>query len=229
MDITEVVHWGRDLAEYRQMFALTDQDLDRRILGCSDGPACFNAEMTAQGRSVVSCDPLYGMPLEHIERRIKEGAEFGRALSNDRHSDLFSWSSQGYTTVNDVINRHTAAMTAFLDDFRTEGEGRRYVASGLPDLPFDNDQFDLALCGHYLFLYGHLLSFDYHLDCVHELLRVAREVRIHPLVDLTPTRSPYADPIIEKLRAEGLEVNQLDLGDYERLAGGTATLQIIRH
>ena len=229
MDVTEVVHWGRDLAEYRQMFALTDDDLKKRILGCSDGPACFNAEMTALGHHVVSFDPLYAMPLERIETRIREGADFGRAISHARHDDLFRWGSEGYATVDGVIDRHAAAMKRFLDDFRQAGEGERYVAGGLPDLPFDDDSFDLALCGHYLFLYSHMQSFEYHLDSVHQMLRVAREVRIHPLLDLTPARSPYVDPLIDTLRAEGHAVNELDLGAYERLSGGTATLQIIRH
>lgn len=229
MDVTEVVHWGRDLDEYRQMFALTNADLDRRILGCSDGPACFNAEMSALGYRVVSFDPLYGMPLEHIETRIREGANFGRAISDARHDDLFLWSSDGYATVDTVIDRHTAAMHRFLKDFSIAGDSGRYVAGSLPDLPFDDDSFDLALCGHYLFLYSHLLTLQYHLDSVHEMLRVAHEVRIHPLIDLIPARSPYAEPVIEALRAEGHTVNELTLGNYARLAnGGATTLQVIR-
>lgn len=228
MDITEVVHWGRDLAEYRQMFALTETDLEKRILGCSDGPACFNAEMTALKHHVVSFDPLYGMSLERIEERIHEGVDFGRSLSQARHDDLFSWNSEGYATIDGVIGRHDTAMHKFLEDFRTEGEGKRYVAGGLPNLPFDDDSFDLALCGHYLFLYSHLLSLQHHLDSIHELLRVAREVRIHPLVNLTPERSPFVDPVIDTLRAEGYNVNELNLGQYERLAGGSTTLQITR-
>ena len=31
------------------MFDLSAADLGRRILGCGDGPASFNAELTAQG------------------------------------------------------------------------------------------------------------------------------------------------------------------------------------
>ncbi len=54
--LDKVVPWGRSLDEYRRMFALTDSDLEKRILGCADGPASFNAELTANGGSVVSCD-----------------------------------------------------------------------------------------------------------------------------------------------------------------------------
>jgi len=54
-----VVPWGRSFDEYQRMFALTEDDLSSRVLGCGDGPAGFNAEMFQLGRRVVSCDPLY--------------------------------------------------------------------------------------------------------------------------------------------------------------------------
>jgi hypothetical protein len=34
-----VVPWGRSFDEYRRMFALSDDALQGRILGCADGPA----------------------------------------------------------------------------------------------------------------------------------------------------------------------------------------------
>jgi hypothetical protein len=47
------------LGEYRRMFSLSEVDLQSRILGCGDGSASFNAEMNAQGRRVISGDPIY--------------------------------------------------------------------------------------------------------------------------------------------------------------------------
>ncbi len=58
MKLTEVIPWGRSFDEYRLMFALSERDLVGRILGCGDGPASFNAEATAEGHSVISCDPI---------------------------------------------------------------------------------------------------------------------------------------------------------------------------
>ena len=49
-----VVPWGRSFEEYQRMFALTEQDLNLRIVGCGDGPASFNAHMAERGRRVVS-------------------------------------------------------------------------------------------------------------------------------------------------------------------------------
>jgi len=51
MKLTEVVPWGRTFAEYQLMFGLSQADLEAQILGCGDGPASFNAEMTALGQA----------------------------------------------------------------------------------------------------------------------------------------------------------------------------------
>ena len=64
--------WGRSFKEYVRMFSLTDSDLGKRILGCGDGPASFNAAMRRQGKKVVSVDPLYQFAGEQIRGRVQE-------------------------------------------------------------------------------------------------------------------------------------------------------------
>src|SRR5262245_52795649 len=71
MQLQEVIPWGRSFEEYRQMFALADDDLAGTILGCGDGPASFNAEATALGHRVISCDPIYAFSAAQIERRVE--------------------------------------------------------------------------------------------------------------------------------------------------------------
>jgi hypothetical protein len=46
MELSKVVPWGRTFKEYKKMFSLSESDLKKTILGCGDGPACFNAELT---------------------------------------------------------------------------------------------------------------------------------------------------------------------------------------
>ena len=58
--LDEVVPWGRSFDEYVAMFALTEEDLQRRILGCGDGPASFNRGVTERGGDVVSVDAIKG-------------------------------------------------------------------------------------------------------------------------------------------------------------------------
>jgi hypothetical protein len=40
------------------MFALTPDDLSGTMLDCAAGTASFNAELSAAGHEVISCDPL---------------------------------------------------------------------------------------------------------------------------------------------------------------------------
>ncbi len=68
--LNQVVPWGRSFDEYRRMFALTDDDLKLKIVGCGDGPASFNAEATRLGSAVVSCDPIYRYNVEQLRERI---------------------------------------------------------------------------------------------------------------------------------------------------------------
>src|SRR5690349_25141031 len=70
--LDQVVPWGRSLSEYRRLFDMSERDLAATILGCGDGPASFNAEMSALGYSVISCDPIYAFSKEQIARRVQE-------------------------------------------------------------------------------------------------------------------------------------------------------------
>ena len=70
--LKNIAPWGRSLAGYTAMFALSADNLERRFLDCGDGPARFNAELTQRGGAVVSIDPLYGFSVEQIRRRIDE-------------------------------------------------------------------------------------------------------------------------------------------------------------
>jgi hypothetical protein len=43
MILNSIIHWGRNLKEYKDMFVLSDDELENAsILGCGDGPASFN-------------------------------------------------------------------------------------------------------------------------------------------------------------------------------------------
>jgi len=75
VELENIVPWGRNFAEYRDIFVLSEEDLQKRIVGCGDGPASFNAEMTQMGGSVVSVDPIYAFSAEQIAGRIDEVAE----------------------------------------------------------------------------------------------------------------------------------------------------------
>lgn len=54
MILDRVVPFGRSKTEYELMFALTESDRLKSIVGIGDGPASFNAEMTVAGYQVTS-------------------------------------------------------------------------------------------------------------------------------------------------------------------------------
>jgi hypothetical protein len=224
MQISEVVPWGRSFAEYRRMFDLTPVDLAGTVLGCGDGPASFNAEATARGHSVVSCDPIYQFSADQIRGRVEACCDtVVGAARRDAHR--FVWDA--FKDAEDLGRARLAAMHRFLADFeRGRAEGR-YVVGSLPALPFADGQFDLCLCSHLLFLYSDQLDLEFHRASAWEMLRVAREVRIFPLLDLEGKPSPHVDPIQAAMRDSGLQVD-LRAVPYEFQKGGDRMMVVTR-
>ena len=214
--LDEVVPWGRNLAEYRAMFDLNEGNLAGRILGCADGPASFNAELTSRGGRVVSADPLYSVRAEEIRARIGETSVEVLAQTR-RNRDRFIWSH--ITSIDALGRTRLAAMECFLSDYDAGRYAGRYVPAALPALPFADRSFDLALCSHFLFLYSALLDIDFHHAAIRELCRAADEVRIFPLLDLSGEISPHLAPLTEMLRSDGYAVS-VRLVDYEFQKGG---------
>jgi hypothetical protein len=60
---------------------------------------------------------------------------------------------------------------------------------------------------------------------VHELCRVAQEVRIFPLVDFNGARSPYLDPLLRELERVGLRAEVVRV-PYEFQRGGDCMLRV---
>lgn len=219
---SEIKPWGRSFEEYVRMFSLTSADLKRKILGCGDGPASFNAELTERGGNIVSIDPVYSFSAARIRERIGETHDY--VLDQTRKNrDKFVWQEIG--SVEELERIRLAAMAKFLEDFPKGMVQKRYLAGELPSLPFRDGEFDLALCSHLLFLYTDNLSLDFHLSSMAELCRVAKEVRIFPLLDVNGSRSPYVDLAIDFFRAEKRDVTEVKVA-YEFQKGGDTMLKI---
>ena len=225
--LEQVVPWGRSFDEYRRMFALTDDDLTHRIVGCADGPAGFNAEASERDYQVVSCDPIYRFGRDEIERRI--AATYEQVLEQARqNADDFCWgSSSGIRNTEELGAARMAAMSTFLADYEAGKAAGRYVDASLPALPFGHDSFDLALCSHFLFLYSTQLGEPFHRDALRELTRVAVEVRVFPLLTLAGTRSPFVDTCTAALKDSGCDVT-IERVAYEFRRGGNEMMRIRR-
>lgn len=218
----DIKPWGRSLEEYTRMFSLTHLDLKLNILGCGDGPASFNAEMVGKGGRVISVDPIYQFSIDQIRQRIQDTyADVIRQTRNNE--ELFIWDEIG--SVEALGTLRMSAMRKFLADFEEGKRQNRYIVGELPSLPFDDKEFDLALCSHFLFLYTDNLSLDFHLRSVQELCRVAHEVRIFPLLDTNAQRSRYLDPVIGMLKSRGLDAVEKTVA-YEFQRGGNQMLEV---
>jgi hypothetical protein len=221
--LNRIVPWGRCLEEYRRMFLLDDRDLDVPILGCADGPASFNAELTRRGGRVVSCDPLYQYSAAQIRQRIDE--TFVKVIEQTRENqDQYIWHGH-IASIEELGRIRMEAMQRFLEDFEAGRAAGRYVGAELPCLPFDDGAFELALCGHFLFLYSQPLSEDFHVASILELCRVARECRLFPLVETGSKPSRHREPVLARLRAAGLRVS-VEPSRYEFQKGGHEMLRV---
>jgi len=161
--LNQVVPWGRSYDEYRAMFALLDDNLNKPILGCGDGPASFNAEATRRGYDVISVDPIYAFDAEAIRSRIND--TYPTVIEQlAAYRDQYVWNR--FATPDALGQARLAAMNRFLADY-PDGKARgRYRTGQLPDLPFDNHTFHLALCSHLLFLYSDHLDEAFHVASV---------------------------------------------------------------
>lgn len=203
MQLSGVVPWGRCLREYIEMFLLSASDLEGSILGCGDGPASFNAEVTAMGKEVVSVDPIYAFSRRQIQARINEVyPEISRQA--ELNKDNYVWKT--FQNVEEVLKARMSAMEHFLKDYDSGKKAGRYIEASLPSLPFKNSQFSLAICSHFLFLYSSHVSESMHKEGIKELCRVAREVRIYPIVTLEGKPSPHLEPIIKTLKNDGRDI-----------------------
>ena len=218
--LDNVVLWGRSYGEYIAMFSLTKQDLGKRILGCGDGPASFNAELTERGGKIISIDPIYRFKEREIAARIT--ASYDQVIAQTRKNrDEFVW--RQIRSVEELGRIRMEAMNKFLKDYARKTD--RYIAGELPALPFGNGEFDLALCSHFLFLYSRQFSLRFHLQSIMELCRIAAEARIFPLLELGAVKSRYLDDVILQLE-EGGYTCRVETVAYEFQKGGNEMLRV---
>ncbi len=140
-----------------------------------------------------------------------------------RNRDDYVWNRM--SSVEELGRVRMHAMNDFLSDYDAgKGEGR-YVDASLPILPFQEGEFDIALCSHLLFLYSEQLSLDFHLKSVKELCCVSSEVRIFPLMEFGIRESRHLEAVVDGLERMGLKA-LMEKVPYEFQKGGNQMLRI---
>ena len=135
------------------------------------------------------------------------------------------WSWGFHRDPDHLCANRRAALEVFLTDYDEGLRLGRYMVGELPALSLDSGSFGLAVCSHLLFLYSELLSEECHIKSVLELCRVAREVRLFPLLTLQHEPSPHLAPVRSALEARGWGTQVVRV-NYELQRGGNEMLRI---
>jgi SAM-dependent methyltransferase len=222
-DLGGVVPWGRRFDEYELFFALDDVRRGAVILDAGGGPASFAVEAAARGFAVTAADPIYALDGETIRRRFEEAAI---AMKAGMRAAAYRFKWNFYGSEERVHRRRRDALEMFLPDYERR-RSRRYVPASLPALPFGDGAFDLALSSHFLFLYGDDLDGAFHIAAMRELMRVAREVRVFPLINLDGRPSSHLPVVIRDLEKDGFEPELVPV-PFEFQIGATRMLRVRR-
>ncbi|MDZ8082413.1 MAG: SAM-dependent methyltransferase [Nostoc sp. DcaGUA01] len=225
MVLDKVVPFGRSMDEYIKMFNLTNADLNKRIIGVGDGPASFNAEMTRQGKCVVSIDPLYQFSGDQILQRFNEVVD---NIINQVKATPNDWVWSYHKSPDDLRHNRVRAIQEFISDYDNGKNTNRYIFGELPNLAYHNQEFDIALCSHLLFLYSDHLDYDFHLNSVGEMLRIAQEIRIFPLITLMQKPSQHLEKIIKYYTNKSYKID-IEKVEYELQPGGNKMLKITKN
>lgn len=177
------------------MFDLGPAELSGSILDCSAGVSGFTAEAARRGTRTVAVDPAYALARAELAMLGKADLTRGSAIAAE-HPDRFTYA--WYGDPERRLSMRSRALAQFLLDLATHPA--RYVAGQLPQLPFRDRAFDLAVCSHLLFTWADQLGIEWHRAAILELTRVAGEVRVFPTVMQGPGAPvPFWDELMAQL------------------------------
>lgn len=219
--LNSVVPWGRNMDEYTAMFRLSPEDMSKKIAGFGDGPASFNYEAAQKGYSVTSFDPIYQFSKTELQQRIEE-VRITVMQQTRENADNYIWTN--IKSPDELENMRMSAMRLFLEDYERGKAEKRYVYHSLPDrLPVDENTFDIGLSSHFLLMYTGL-GYDFHIRAMTEMLRVCREIRIFPILDLDAKETELAARVIEYFKNNYRA--QIIKTEYEFQKGGDKLLTV---
>lgn len=192
-NLENVVPWGRNFNEYKLMFQLNESDVSKNIAGFGDGPSCFNYEATQQGYSVTSFDPIYQFSKDELKKRIDD---VRITVMQQMRENINNYVWTNIKNLEELENIRMSAMRLFLSDFEKGKQDGRYIYHELPNrLIYADDSFDIGLSSHFLLMYT-ILGYEFHIQSMTEMLRVCKEIRIFPIVDLDANKADLISKVI---------------------------------
>ena len=218
----ELVLWGYHVDEYLEMFDLTTEDMASKLLEYGCGPTAVNAELSQQGQQIISCDPLFNLDKDTLfsKTSLIFADMAAKVIKNKKDFDFSRYGSPKL-----LMDERDEGLAKFFADYEQGKAEGRYLGISDYSLPFADFSFDLALSAHYLFADLDDQDVDFHLQVIKELARVAKEVRIFPLIDRHNQTSPFLGPVLLGLQEDnfGVEVKQVS---YHLQPSGNAMLRV---
>jgi hypothetical protein len=211
---------SRSYAEYEAMFDL--KELPDSVLDCCAGGASFTAEAAARGVDAIAVDPAYELEQPELVDTVRRSLPATSGII-DEHQGSFVW--HWYGTPERKDQYRVEAADRFLQDIASAPE--RYIAAGLPELPFGDGRFELVLCSHLLFTWSDKYDRAWHETALRELIRVSNaEVRVFPLVMQGAGEPvPYLQDLLQGLEGVSYEIRKVP---YEFQVGADEMLVITR-
>ena len=222
--IDKIVVVGRSYDEYMKMFNLSLNYLkNKRILDCAAGASSFTAELSTKGYNVIATDVLYDIDPDVLEEKCEN--DLSKVMQTlFGVEDMYVWNF--FKTPDELRKHRMATYQTFIKHYKNE-RSNKYIKSGLPKLPFEDNEFFLVLSSHFLFLYDDRLSYEFHRDSIQEMLRISKEIRIFPLIGLNGKKSLFVDKIMDSLHNNKVEV-EITKVSYEFMQGGNEMMKITK-
>lgn len=224
LELEQIVFVGRTFEEYIRMFDLTTDELaGKTILDCPGGACSFSSQARKHGAYPMAADIVYQYGIQELQTKGLQDIEH-IMKQMQAVQGKYVWDQFG--SIQGLKEKRLRAITDCVADMRAHPEC--YVNTLLPELCFNDDQFDLTLSAHFLFTYADRLNFDFHVQTISEMLRVTRhEVRIFPTVDLTGKRYDDMDELKMFLEKMGCRVSEIRTS-YEFQRNAHTMLRIIK-
>ncbi|MFI4918140.1 MAG: hypothetical protein ACHP65_01130 [Legionellales bacterium] len=204
----KLVLWGHGVDDYREMFDLTHDEMNSRILEYGCGASAVNRQQTQANHAVVSCDPLFVLDKDTLSSKV---TMIFAAMAEEVKTEAAQFDFSRSGSFDNLLVARRQGIDQFFTDYDQGKAQGRYLGVTDYHLPFDDFSFDFALSAHYLFADLDDQTVDFHLAVIRELARVAKEVRIFPLIDREGKTSEFLGSVLLGLQQEnyGVEVREV--------------------
>lgn len=225
INLDKVALIGRTFEEYYQIFRLSDFNSNHvKILDIGSGVSSFCAEALERGMNVTAMDTIYEYSANELKVKCADDLDLIIEELNGVEY-LYHWNI--FKNKENLRKQRERAYKKFIEHYR-ENNSINYVPKEMPHTSFENDQFDIIISSHLLFLYDHIFDYEFHKKTIMEMLRIcSKEIRIFPLVNLYGNKSPFLSRIWDDDSFLDYK-KSIEKVEYEFIRGGNEFLRIIK-